>query len=165
MLYLETFVPWMHGFHRLIFEEMVEVGYNVTGVVIGNKGTPACAYTFTTIDQHHGYDWCIPASYRDSDIQMLYTGGTRLRSARSSEDNHAMCTSSERKNYKPCGFNRLPILFEIVQQNIISLNKQGSSNWRQTCENVSSTRMILPTLHFHTVDKSSQSHGTVYMMS
>jgi hypothetical protein len=71
----------------------------------------------------------------------------------------------ERKNYKPCGFNRLPILFEIVQQNIISLNKQGSSNWRQTCENVSSTRMILPTLHVHTVDKSSQSHGTVYMMS
>jgi hypothetical protein len=51
----------MHGFHRLIFEEMVEVGYNITGVVIGNKGTPACAYTFTPIDQHHGYDWCIPA--------------------------------------------------------------------------------------------------------
>jgi hypothetical protein len=76
-----------------------------------------------------------------------------------------MCTSSGRKNYKPCGFNRLPILFEVVQQYIISLNKQGSSNWRQTCENISSTRMILPTLHAHTVDKSSQSHGTVYLMS
>jgi hypothetical protein len=49
-MYLETFIPRMPKLHRPIFEEMVEVGYNVLDLVIGNKGTLACAYTFAPID-------------------------------------------------------------------------------------------------------------------
>jgi hypothetical protein len=70
-MYIETFVPRMHKLHRPTFDEMVEVGYNVLDLVIGNKGTPTCAYTFAPIDQHHGYDWCIPTNYKYSNNQML----------------------------------------------------------------------------------------------
>jgi len=39
------------------------------------------------------------------------------------------------------------------------------SNWSQTCENVSGTCMIHPTLYFSMVDKSTQSHGILNLMS
>lgn len=38
----------------------MDVGDDLSNVIVGDLARPACANTFSTVDEHGGYDWNVP---------------------------------------------------------------------------------------------------------